>query len=266
MKKTIVVLFGLAAALSAPGAVLVYDAFDYTVGETLRSQDGWSYAGAADDAVIADGSLGYSGFNVPSGNSVQLYTNISGNDGTRQVITFDADGRQAGEALYISFLLKVADVGTLSTNNSRFLSYYRTSYYNGVAIRRHAGDSTRFDIALARQVADVPDDIVWDDNGGAGYSEGTTLLVVYGVDDVSTSGANDLKCWINPDSSTFGQTAPTPSLTTEARPATGTDADDLAIGCGNGATVQIDELRIGESYADVTPPDITPRATYFLIN
>ncbi len=259
------ILFSLIAAV--PAAVLVYEDFDYTAGQNLDDQPAWNKTGViSDEAVIAAGNLGITAFEPPAGNQVRLYTGVSANDGTSKIITYDSGGRASGEALYISFALKVTDVGTLSTANSRFICYYRSSKYNGLAIRQHSDDNTKFDIAVARNPDDTPLDIVWDDNGGAGYSEGDTLLIVYGVDNVASSGSADLKCWINPDPSTFGGTAPSATLSTEPRPATGLDADTFNLGCGNGATVYVDELRFGESYADVTPADSTPRATYFLVD
>ncbi len=263
---TVVLILGL--VVTASSAILLYEPFNYNAGENLDDQVAWEATGkTADEAVVQAGNLGVASLEPPDGNLAQLYLGISDNEGTLKWITYDAGGRTTNEALYISFALRVSDVGTLSTNNTRFLCFYRKSTYNGLAIRQHNGDSDTFDIAVGEQVDDTPKNIVWDDNGGLGYSEGSTVFIVYGVDDVVLSGPTDLKCWINPDPGTFDGTAPTPTMTTRAKAAAVPgDSESFRLGCGNGATVYIDELRVGESYADVTPADSTPRGTYFLID
>ncbi len=257
MKKLMTLIVLLMIAGTASAALLLYDDFDYTVDENLDDQTLWDGLGATtEEAIIASGSLSYTGLEPSAGNQAQLYGSVSGNSGTAKQITYDATGRVAGEALYVSFLLNVTDVGTLSTSNSRFLCYYRLSVYNGIAIRQHTGASDKFDIAVGKQVDDSPQSIVWDDNGGSGYNEGDTILIVYGVDNVDNTPDSDLKCWINPSS--LGDTAPTATMITDHKDGSGAQLDDFYFGCGNGATVYVDELRIGESFADVTPAEVIP--------
>jgi len=262
MKKLLTLIMMFMIAGSASAAMLLEDTFDYVAGEYLRDQPDWSSNGATVEFVITAGSLEYTGLEPSAGNQVQLYGPIASPAGTRKRITFDDTGRLDGEAVYVSLLLKVGDVGTLSTGNSRFVCYYRASYFNGISIRQNSGDANKFDIGIGENIDDSPQNLVWDDNGGSGYSEGDTILVVYGVDDVGTSGASDLKCWINPTS--LGGTAPATTMTTKARSAIGETL--FRLGCGNGATVYVDELRIGESYADVTPSGVVPATgTVFII-
>jgi hypothetical protein len=100
---------------------------------------------------------------------------------------------------------------------------------------------------------------------GAGWSgdltPGTTYLIVgeYQISATPGDGNGINNLWVNPDSSSFGGTAP--AVTATALQSMGTAANDhvnsflIGAGIAPGAVpndVRIDELRIGTTFADVT--------------
>ena len=230
------------------------DVFDYAVGTVVADSSAWVRNSC--DNGVSNGNLTVSGLAESTGNKCHLYQDVGANIFYYNTITYLSAGLTSGQGIYVSLILQIEDVGTLATNNTRFLCAYRQNFFNGVAVRRHIDDVNTFDIAIANNADDTPLGLVWDDNGGVGYTEGVNYFIVFGSADAVTEGSTDLKLWINPDSSTFGDVAPAASKETNPRNSTGTSGSVLYVGTGNGAKTWIDELRIGRTYADVTPSGI----------
>ncbi len=206
------------------------------------------------------GSLSYTGLAASVGNRMNLNPTILANANSRMWreinYKFDANNALYGSnsPYYCSFLFKVTDIGTLAYTNHRGFVWMEGGGANdGFIIRLNTNNPANYDVGIANtcQGTGAPVAPVWNMNGGNGYAPGQTLFVVMGMTNASQSLLFDL--WINPSSSTFGLAAPSSDLSTTNKRAV-IKGDSIAIGSGNGASIELDELRIGPSYADVTPP------------
>jgi formylglycine-generating enzyme required for sulfatase activity/outer membrane protein assembly factor BamB len=236
--------------------LLVDDPFAYTLNSTLVSQGTWGQSGMTPLAFITNNSLSApSGLYPATGHRVQLahsgvaYTNFaeitSGN-------------------IYASFLLHVAALGTATTGMVFNVGAGTTpvagfTAYNGVWFRQH-GTQQAIDIGIARQLSSGSA-VKWHDNGGAGYSLGTTYFIVAGFegcDGTSTTIANGFKLWINPSSNTFAASTPPASVLTGDFRSSATYMDNAQVGkvgwtASEYGETFIDEVRVGTTWADITP-------------
>jgi hypothetical protein len=235
----------------------LYEPFDYTnIGSPVSSNTpaNWAYGGAIpNDLNVAPGNLSYPGLMASVGNSV---TNGGAGLGVRRLL-----GVELGSgAVYFSALFRINDLGygtwngaaaqvgmlTAPNNTSHPLQVMaKSSSASGYLIGvQKAGGSATFD-TVERHA-------------------GETVFLVGKYD--FTASPNAVSLWINPASSTFGAAA---------APATGfisqtTGTDGLTIDRFNmrqntaasvPAAMQWDELRVGLSWASVTPVLSLPTAT-----
>lgn len=252
MKKilTVFVLF-LLTAFSANAAMLWYEGFtNQTVGSALTDDGNWSYSGSPDDMpLISSGSLSYGELQASAGNSITTITNAQANAGSAAKREYDD---QTGP-LYASFLMRVHNLTGLTTEHKKQIVGLHLSGYNGIALRRNATYSDRFDILLSPN--DDSTDFTADDNGGAGYATNETFLLVFGTEDADAAAAFNL--WVNPTA--LGGSAPAADVseTLKVRATTAQIfhiyANHSGVAGSNSPVVQLDEIRVGTSYADVTP-------------
>lgn len=239
----IVVLFVL---LSISGWAQVtlphYDGFNYTAGSMLGGQGGWLGINSGDTVYVAAGSLTYPGFPASIGNKITF--SGSGQDQTKLFTTVTTG------SVYYSYLLKVTSVAGI-TSDAYISGVYQsaTSTVTGALVWIKA-DGAGFDIGISART--VP-------NATVSYSTpktlNTTYLIVAAYQFVNGVTNDSSKIWINPDASTFGKSAPAPTLTSvnggtdltaAARLLIRQDADTSTAFC------ELDEVRIGTSWADVT--------------
>jgi hypothetical protein len=175
--------------------------------------------------------------------------------------------------LYYSLLVHVSDLTglTVANTNVNANNDVFAAFSNGAGTQ--AGRPTTWAAALTMRLGTAANtyQIGVRSSGTAAastffssnFTVADTLLIVVSYKSSSVAGANDgsSSIWINPDSSTFGgETAPTATGTTAGSMSAtaGTDhADSFIIGAGIAAgtdpnETDIDELRIGTSWADVT--------------
>jgi hypothetical protein len=232
-------------SLSALGQVPLphYDGFDYPAGQNLGAQTGWASLNTGDTLFTATGNLSYPGFAASTGN----------------MITFDGAGLDAAKrfdstssgTVYYSFLFKVTSLGSLSATGGYFATFYQspTSTTGGTCVWTRL-NGTEFDIGVSVRITSP---ISW----SSVKSLNTTYLIVASYEFVAGTINDVSKIWINPEASTFGAlTAPTETMTS-----TNSTTDLTAVARvqirQDGATttpfIELDELRIGTSWADVTP-------------
>src|SRR5208283_3951495 len=84
---------------------------------------------------------------------------------------------------------------------------------------------------------------------GTALTTGQTYLIVEEID----LTAKTASLWIDPDSSTFGGTAPTATATLSGIAATAVDNVGFKAQAAAGGPFYIDNLLIGTTWADVTP-------------
>ncbi|WP_397445137.1 T9SS type A sorting domain-containing protein [Polaribacter sp. R77954] len=223
----------------------IEETFDYTGSEALSAQSSWLSLNSGDDIVVADGSLSYEGLKSSVGNS----------------ITFDGSGAESyttfaditSGIVYASFLLKVSDISSMTdlTDGGYFASLAggTSSYDVRLWVRPNPDASgSTFDIGFGPESSSPP-------FTSTTYSVNDVLFVVmaFNMDNglVST--------WINPDTSSFEGTIPTATLSsTDTTPPSSINLFILRQdSSGETPSMQIDELRISDSWADVTPKDTT---------
>ena len=245
--------------LYSPACALlpISDAFDYTVGANLSDDSGWTDVNSGDNIVVASGSLDYTGLAASTGNS----------------ITFDEAGKEAytefaditSGSVYASFLFRVTDFQTSTSPDLTDGGYFAalaggtTSYDARLWVRPNPDtDGTTFDIGFGHE-SSTPTFT------SETYDVGVVIFVVmsYDIDNGQTN------VWINPDPSTFGDTAPTATInTTETSNAASKINLFILRQDSSGETpfLQIDELRINSSWASVTPASGTASTSNNTIN
>jgi hypothetical protein len=277
MKKLI--LFSLLCLVSVSAFALAdYDPFNYTVGANLMGQtdstDGqvWYQAGAnttlTTQPTISSGSLSISGLAASSGNSITF----GGATGTGNGARVDYSGGPVSSGtLYYSFALDITSIASLTTATSGiFFAAFNNGTGSSTTVPSVIGagllayklTSTTFNLGIKLGAGGAVDD------SGGSFTTGSTIFIV-GSYTYGTGGGNDTaNLWINPSSSTFGGTAPTATVTSSGSSATGINGNAISSfvffdrSTAEPNSMIADELRIGTSYADVTPtPEVVPEPT-----
>ena len=229
----------------------IEETFDYTIGEALSAQSNWLSINSGDDILIADGSLSYTGLKASVGNSLTF-----DGSGTENYTTF-ADVTSG--TVYASFLLKVTDISAITDlNDGGYIAALAgsTSGYDARLWVRPNPDAsgTTFDIGFGSETSSPPFT-----SGTYNVNDVLFIVMSYNLDNVSAAQDPDavVNVWINPASSSFEGTIPTATLSSKD------DAPPSSINLfalrqdspGETPYIQVDELRISNSWADVTPKD-----------
>lgn len=244
--------------VSIKADALLLDHFDYATGDTLTN--GWhlipSSGGAA--TLVVTNNLSYVGFAQSSGNAVQLRPN--GQDWYKTFTTQTYTTSDTA-SLYYSFLMRVDNLGLLDATGGYFAGLggpTGASLAATVAIR--AADDG-FQLGIGKRDSTGMGDYSFSDTV---FSLGSTVLVVGSYNFIAGPINNDTaSLWLNPVEGSFGQaTTPTATLTTAV---SGINNDLLSFSSfvlkpqGNATSTQIpaslifDEVRVGNTWADVTP-------------
>jgi len=260
---------------SAPAALTVLfpmpycEPFNYATGVNLGGQTaasfltwddvGTSTAGPYVTAVA--GNLSVAGLPASTGNSVRF-----GGLGKSARFSFAPSAVVSSGALYYSFLLRVLDTNGLSSGGVFIAGFNNTA---GTQTTQPTVISTRlyirtatggFNLGLSK-ASSTATDWVWDSRV---FTTNSVLFIVGGYRFNTGSTSDDVSSlWINPTASDFGSVIPpAASLTT----ASGSDISSSKIASfvlfqrdtTEPAAMLADELRIGPTWASVTPP---PSAT-----
>ena len=239
--------FAPALTAYAPAASLI--------GQTNAAGQRWTQAGPSDanQPTVVAANLNVAGLATATGNSIQF-----GGNGTSA--RFNLGTNVASGTLYASFVFKLTDLTGLSASGVFWAGFNNSS----------GSQSTTPTVVGARLVTrSAPGGY----NVGLDKSSGLTgnfafatnlfslnqvLFVVGSYQFNSAATNNDVaQLWINPDPSTFGLAAPPPASLTNAA---GTDLGGIPSfvffnrSSAEPAAIIADELRIGASWASVTPP------------
>ncbi|MCD8481976.1 MAG: PEP-CTERM sorting domain-containing protein [Verrucomicrobia bacterium] len=249
MKKTIrnvalAVCLGLSiTALSATASNIFTDTFNYTVGQSLEDQTNWSGLNSGSQPQVASGNLSVPGLAPSTGNMASWE---SGN--IREALASFAP--QTSGTVFFSFAFRVDSLPT-ATTYSFSLANNNTFYAASVWLRT---SGTQFEIGLSNR-----------SNSAVTYASdlldaGSTYFLV---------GSYDLEnftseLWLNPDSSTFGSAVPTSTLSATGGTDLATISQFLIRGANGSPAMTMDELRIGSTWASVTPiPEPSTYAALF---
>ena len=219
---------------------------------------------AAVQPTIVSGDLTYAGLaSAGGGRSAQFGGN---GDSALMDLSFSSGGLTPGSypTVYFSYTLKLTDLSVLDTNGVALTGFNQLQAHDhnysvvpavgGVVMLRGDG-AGGFNLGIdGGGKGGTPATIAWDTTS---YSAGQTLFLVGNYDFTSGDYATgDGHLWINPNASTFGAgSAPGGDLLS------GGNSQALArIGsiilednADTEPTGQIDDLRVGLTWADVTP-------------
>ena len=259
MSRTLLCLFVFSLSLIAARATpLIEEAFPYSIG-ALNSQGGWS---GGSGSLVAAGSLSYPGLESPAvtSNKVSLPATAS----TAQK-SFASNAVTSG-SVYLSFILKqttltasttggtlagLDDDGTVTTSNGKVaaalgihLKQTNTTSYL-VGIRKGQGASG----------AGGGTDVFYT---GASFATNDVLFIVAKYTFNPGAGDDTVTLWVNPPTNSFAGIEPVASIaaTTTANTEDATGLQSVFVRCNSSTTSginELDDVRIGTTWADVTP-------------
>ncbi len=254
------VAFALVVLLCPPGApaaLLLYEGFDYPVKEQLgeaTSHARWS--NDKEQFTIVRGSLDYAGLKVSTGNRVNAAAIAPSLDSVR---TLDGSWpKQSKGALYLSFILRLQSVAELSdaaegTSLLTISDTFNRTELLGLNLRLAQGAVQLGVLKYASTNAPASAAGFFNSGPGANLSVdgATTYLIVAKYEWVEGEANDVVTLWVNPEK--LGATEDT---TNNVFASTGPDGLGAAgrLTLNRGPNVNIDELRLGQTWADVTPP------------
>lgn len=223
----------------------IEETFDYSDGANLGDQASWTRLNSGDDMLISTGSLDYTGLKASAGNKLTF------SEGGSETYTQFPDITTG--TVYASFLLRVT---SFQTNGSPDLD-------DGGYFAALAGSTSGYDARLWVRPNPDTNGSTFDIGFGFESSNPTFTSSTYNLNDVLfvvlayNMDSKEISSWINPDSSSFGTTAPTATIsTTDTNPPSAINLFILRQDSDRETPfIELDELRISNSWTDVTPSD-----------
>lgn len=224
---------------------------------------GWTATNGSSGEVA--GSLSYPGLAPSSGNHFGIEGAANYSSPTFTAMT-------GGETYFYSLLFRMDDLSSLSTTghgSNLILLSPSTTISNGVAsfgVVKDADNSSAYNLVFDGDFRGPSNSNSVKDPNLIEYTEGQTILLVGSY----ANGAGEANFWVNPDSSSFGAvSAPTPYVTDSANASRLVEL--ILINSGTSTSTRpgfsLDEIRVGTSWADVTPANIPePGETALLIS
>ncbi len=242
-------------------ATTTYSTASNLIGQTNSAGQYWTQAGPnsalTNQPTILSNSLSFPGLAPSTGNS----TKFGGGGG--MCARFNLGTNVTAGTLFFSFVCRLADITGLSStaffwagfNNS---SGSQTSTPTTVGTRVNAKPATGgYQIGLDKSSGSVAS-FVFSTNI---FTTSDTIFIVASYTFNSGTTTDDVALmWVNPSPSTFGLANPPPAGLTNSA---GTDISPIASfvffnrNAAEPAVIYADELRVGTSWASVTPPDTT---------
>jgi hypothetical protein len=265
-------ILGLAAS-QASAAVLIYEPFDYTVGQDLLGQTFSSprvwrraatTAGQPSSIDIVSGSLTPPVTLQPAvGNSISIpgVGSPSASGAATRLALATGITANAGVTVYYSLSLRVDSLSGSNNTTGGFITGFNNtgdvdtttnpgSVSAKLQMRIDPTDNTKFNIGVFNNRNAAAADPSW----SGPLTVGSTFFVVAALD-MNAGTANDIsRMWINPGS--LGAASPPAATLTDNTPAA-TDIGTASIIMRQSPApfVTVDELRVGETWADVTVPE-----------
>ncbi|MFK7781913.1 T9SS type A sorting domain-containing protein [Psychroserpens sp.] len=222
----------------------LYEGFDYTVASELRNTPNWANISDSSDEILIGGPNGLT------------YPNLASSSQTGNHITFDGAGSDSAieftpvtsGAIYASFLINITDNASVDTPG-----YF--AILGGFDARLWTvpgANAGEYQIGISN-INTAPTGGELDSTV---LTTGATVLVVMSYD--LTSGS--ISAWVNPNDSSFGGSAPAASATSAEAGDIVTSFNQFALrqdSANETAFTLFDELRIGTSWADVTPTTLS---------
>lgn len=255
MKKIVIAALIAVTGLSANAALLFQETFDHPAdsmlyGNTPEIGSVWNTNGTTYTyrSNLVSGSLSApAGFAASSGNSVKV-GKASPWTGYEAHSKF-TDQTGAGTVVYMSYLVNVSEIASGKGGAVIGLSPNSAAEYASLFITNTVGNSyATFGLGNRSTVAGP-----W--ASSLQVATGTTYLIVVSYEFVSGTGNDVAKMWINPDVSTFGgSSAPAYDLMVTITAGDAALLNTVEIKNSSAMPiVQLDEIRVGTTWADVTP-------------
>lgn len=241
-----VVLF--AGSGVAWGQLLLTEPFNYpphaTDGLAKQSSGVWKKFNSGDSLLVESGNLSYSGLPTSTGNKVTF-----GGAGTDYYTSFAS---QTSGTVYMSFLMNITDLGSLTTTGGYPIGFIDggTSNFASRLWIRLSGTSN-FNLGI--NAGSVSSNTAWASNT---LSTNTTYLVVISYQFVSGNSNDISKIWINP---VLGNSSEPTAQATSTNSSANDNANIQRVFLRQDATtstpgtIQFDEIRVGTTWASVTP-------------
>lgn len=263
----------LTLALPCSASLLLYDSFSSDTGEVPT---GWTTLGSgSNNDYVTTGTLSLDGLAESAGGK---WTH---DNSTSQLYhrDFSSTPLATGETVYYSLILQVNNItglkvpGTgntdyallgLSTNSVTAFSNLAS---NTVGIRQDPDDAAKFKLLLGNQFRLNTEANVYEPTS---FALGEQILIVASFTRGTTTSNGTANFWINPDTATFGEsTVPAASVTMTSNNTAIQSFLIATAGSGQAsnypASWSMDELRIGNTWADVTPALIPEPASAVLL-
>ncbi len=246
--RTILWLSGLiltAGSQSADAQLLASDGFGYTAGNNLAGQTGgtgFSAAWGAGSATVVSPSLSYLNL-LSSGNSAQIANPSSQTTQTRSTTTsFGPAPINTNTSVFFSFLLDRTATGGAADRGG-------IQFGNNAA---GGGSSKLFigDLGTSDTIGLATDSFSTTNATSRAVGTNQTHLIVVGIN--FGIGNETINLWVDPTS--LGGTAPAATIANNTNYNLGVDNNMFALlASGATSTYKFDELRVGTTYASVTP-------------
>jgi len=226
------------------GDLVVYDPFDYTPGSTLNNVGGWSITSAAENGVVEAGNLSVPGLRDSVGNR---YT-LTGSTSMRKPF-----GEYTNGTVYFSFAFRLDNPGT-STGSETFAGLsYGTSTAFPIKINLIGDGSGSYQLGLYKRGATAYGSV----DTTHTFTSADTVFVVGRLRFVDGEANNLIDMWVNPSPLTFGLDTPPPATIADVGLGQTDDPsiDRFFMRWSSGYPKRTyDEVRVGFSWAEVTPP------------
>jgi len=246
MKKTLIAIASAVMTASASYAQLFYESFNYTSGSTLATSPStngnWLPLNSGTAPQVANGNLNVFGLQSSVGNSLSW---AAGN--IQEAYSTISPAVSTGP-LYYSFAFQLTALPTATTYSFGLLQSGSTTNYGATVWFKANGSG--FNIGLDNRTATPTSNYATPI-----YNLNDTIFIVGSYEFISGAGNDVSRLWINPSYIDFSAlSAPTATITaTGGTDLTGGVNGFLLRGASGSPSGKIDELRMGTTWASVTP-------------
>lgn len=258
MKKIFTLISFICFLNAGQAQLLNYEPFNYTPDATMglftQSGGAWTRLNSGDSILVTTGNLIYAGLPTSLGNKITF--DGSGSDYYKIVTSTPV----TSGSVYYSFILNVSSLGGLNTTGGYFTSIAQaasTTSYGSSVWTKQSSTSGKYNIGVSTRSNSTVSWLSTDLDPGTSYF----IVIAY---DIISGTANDLaRIWLN--TSAIGGAEPAADATS----ASGTDLGAAGIdkillrqdNTTNTPFINIDEQRVGTTWASVTPSGAVPTIT-----